>query len=191
MSWQLSGVPAGAHLLEATALGYTMPSVGCVWFNVVAPRPAARHAAALRTAAHSCPLPGQSTGCLRQCEHRGCCDAPAARSPAIASQGNLLDDMCAGPTGCWAGRCSGCIVYRGALADAAIANRNPCGASGLFRCKSKCDLLHGLSIVDYSHAPRAHTLAFVCNTGGHHLLAASRPIWCWTRHFCRRWCLSM
>jgi hypothetical protein len=27
MSWQLSGVPAGAYLLEATALGYTMPSV--------------------------------------------------------------------------------------------------------------------------------------------------------------------
>ena len=30
MSWQLSGVPAGQHLLEATALGYTMPSVGCL-----------------------------------------------------------------------------------------------------------------------------------------------------------------
>lgn len=29
MTWQLSGIPAGAHLLEAIALGYTMPSVGC------------------------------------------------------------------------------------------------------------------------------------------------------------------
>lgn len=120
--------PAGGH-----CFGVHHAVGGLLVLHVVLLRHAEHCVAPYGSLNTSAGCPASHSAAYGNANTEACRDAQAANSSALDV--NMLNNLYAGPAKCWRGWCSGCIIHRSAIANAAVANRNSCGASRLFRCE--------------------------------------------------------